>query len=216
MFKDRIEAAHQLAQKLLHYRDQRALVLGIPRGAVPMAAIIARTLNADLDVVLVRKLGAPGQPELAIGAVDESGWTYLSDVAEQLKMNPNEVEAEKQMQLQVITKRRAQYSAGHQRFNPAGRTVIVVDDGVATGSTMSAALHALRQHRPSRLICAVPLATADTLKNISALADEVICLQIPAYLGSVGQFYERFSQVEDEEVVSTLRSFSQKDSTEKK
>ncbi|MFM1906940.1 MAG: hypothetical protein RLZZ591_617 [Pseudomonadota bacterium] len=216
MFKDRIEAAHQLAQKLLHYRDKRALVMGIPRGAVPMAAIIARTLNADLDVVLVRKLGAPGQPELAIGAVDESGWTYMSEVAEHLGMSPDQIEAEKQVQLQVITKRRAQYSPGHQRFDPAGRIVIVVDDGVATGSTMSAALHALRQHRPGRLICAVPVATPDTLRKMSALADEVICLQSPAYLGSVGQFYERFSQVEDDEVVSTLRSFSHKDTTEKK
>lgn len=208
MFKDRIDAAHQLAQRLLHYRDQRVLVLGIPRGAVPMAAVIARALNADLDVVLVRKMGAPGQPELAIGAVDESGCTHLSDVAAHLGMTPDQIEAEKQVQLQVISKRRAQYSAGHHRFDPAGRTVIVVDDGVATGSTMTAALHALRQHHPHRLICAVPLATPDTSRKMSAMADEVICLQTPTYLGSVGQFYERFTQVEDDEVMATLRSFA--------
>lgn len=214
MFKDRIDAAHQLAQKLLHYRDRHALVLGIPRGAVPMAAIIARTLNADLDVVLVRKLGAPGQPELAIGAVDESGWTYLSGLAERLGISPDQIKAEKAVQLQIIAKRREQYSCGHPRFDPADRTVIVVDDGAATGSTMSAALHALSQHHPRRLICAVPVATTDTLRKLSTLADEVICLQTPTYLGSVGQFYERFSQVEDDEVVSTLRSFVPSDSAE--
>lgn len=205
MFTDRNQAAHLLAKRLMVWRGQNPLVLAIPRGAVPMAKVMAELLEGEFDVVLVRKLRAPHQPELAIGAVDESGWTLIAPHAASMEISAAYIEAEKRMQMKTIEKRRAQYTPVRPSINPAGRIVIVVDDGLATGSTMMAALHGLRLRQPKRLICAVPVAPADTLDKIRPLADELLCLQTPEFFEAVGLHYQHFPQVEDDEVIELLR-----------
>ena len=204
MFRDRLDAASQLAQALATCRGRHPLVLAIPRGAVPMARLIAQRLEGDFDVVLVHKLGAPGQPELAIGAVDESGWTYVAPFAERLGADADYLARQRAQQLAVLRERRLRYTPLRPPHAVAGRTVIVVDDGLATGATMIAALHSLRERQPARLICAVPVAPPETLVRVRALADEVVCLHSPADFRAVGQYYRDFAQVEDEEVLALL------------
>lgn len=206
MFRDRQEAADQLAGSLKAYQGKKPLVLAIPRGAVPMAKLIAERLGGDFDVVLVRKLRAPWQPELAVGSVDESGWTYIAPFAESMGADDKHLAEEKRKQLETIRQRRAQYTPLRPHIDPAGRTVIVVDDGLATGATMIAALHGLRQQNPAKLVCAVPVAPPDTLAKVRELADEVVCLQAPEFFQAVGQFYRHFPQVEDEEVIALLKA----------
>ena len=205
MFRDRDEAANRLAEKLKSYRGKNPLILAIPRGAVPMGKIIADKLAGELDVVLVRKLRAPHQPELALGSVNESGWTYLADFAELYGGSADYLEAEKQAQLQTIRQRRAQYTPIRPSISPAGRIVIVIDDGLATGATMISALHGLRGMKPAKLICAIPVSPPDTLTKVTELADEVVCLETPSFFQAVGQFYQHFPQVDDEEVIALLR-----------
>lgn len=202
LFEDRADAARQLAGALQAYRGQHPLVLAIPRGAVPMAKAVAAALHGDFDVVLVRKLRAPYHPEVAIGSVDESGWTYLSPYA--ASVDADYIAAEKRRQMDTIRQRRAQYTPLRAPIAPTGRTVIVVDDGLATGATMVAALHGLRQHHPARLVCAVPVSSPEALEKVRPLADEVLCLQAPEDFQAVGQFYRDFSQVEDDEVIALL------------
>jgi putative phosphoribosyl transferase len=206
MFRDRNDAATRLAARLMAYQGRNPLILAIPRGAVPMAKIIADKLGGDLDVVLVRKLRAPRQPELAIGSVNESGWTYQADHAGFYGASAEYIEAEKRLQMQTIRQRRAQYTPIRPAVNPAGRIVIVIDDGLATGATMISALHGLRASKPARLVCAVPVAPPDTLAKVADLADEVVCLEAPASFQAVGQFYQHFPQVDDDEVVEILRT----------
>ncbi|MBT9507293.1 phosphoribosyltransferase family protein [Rhodoferax sp.] len=205
MFRDRDEAAGLLVGKLQAYRGKNPLILAIPRGAVPMARIIASELEGELDVVLVRKLRAPHQAELAIGSVDESGWTYLADYAELYGANHDYIESEKRTQLETLRKRRAQYTPIRPPIDPGGRIVIVVDDGLATGATMISALHGLRVRHPARLVCAVPVSPPDTLAKVTKLADEVVCLETPEFFQAVGQFYRHFGQIEDDEVIRILK-----------
>lgn len=205
LFKNREYAAHLLAEKLVSYRTKNALVLGIPRGAVPMARIIAEALGGELDVVLVRKLGAPGQPELAIGAVDEAGHVYLSDYVSELGVSPDYIKVETEKQLATLRERRAMYTPFRPPIDPSGRIVIVVDNGIATGATMIAALRAVREKSPVELIAAVAVAPPRTVSRLAKDADRVVCLKMPADFYSVGQYFEDFSQVTDEDVIEILR-----------
>lgn len=208
-FHDREDAARRLAKALAHLAAARPLVLAIPRGAVPMARIIANALGGDLDVVLVRKLGAPYNPELAVGAVDEAGHVTRAHEGTLLEgVAPAYLEGEIQRQLAVIRERRQTYCGGRPPLPMAGRTVIVVDDGLATGATMAAALQAARLGSPARLVCAVPVAARESLAAIAPLADEVVCLAQPSPFYAVGAFYDRFDTVDDVEVVAALGACS--------
>jgi len=208
MFADRNDAARQLAKRLAAYQGKNALVLAIPRGAVPMGRTLADALGGELDVVLVRKLGAPGNPELAVGAIDETGWAYVADYAGEVGADAAYLAREKQKQTETLRKRRAQYTPHRHAVDPAGRIAIVVDDGLATGATMMAALHAVRAKHPARLVCAVPVASPDSLAKVRPHADEVVCLDTPWDFRAVGQFYRFFPQVEDEEVLALLDAAS--------
>jgi predicted phosphoribosyltransferase len=204
-FRNREEAAQLLAQRLMAYRGHHPLVLGIPRGAVPMAKIIADALEGDLDVVLVHKLGAPGNPEFAIGAVDESGQVSLGPHVQRLGISEDYVAAETAAQLETLHTRRAMYTPIRPPISPAGRLVIVVDNGIATGASMLAALRAVRAKQPARLIAAVAVAPPQTLERLAHEADEVVCLEAPEELYAVGLWFEDFSQVTDAEVVAILK-----------
>ena len=203
-FDSRNDAARQLAKALARYRGRNPLVLAIPRGAVNMGRILADELGGELDVVLVRKLRSPFSPEFAVGAVDESGWTYVADHAARSGADAAYLEREKEAQLETLRKRRAQYTPARPPIDAKDRIVIVVDDGLATGASMIAALHAARAKQPQRLICAVPVAAPDSLERVRPLADEVVCLEAPEEFYAVGQFYLDFPQVEDDEVVAIL------------
>ncbi len=209
-FRNREHAAQLLTEKLSIYWGKNPLVLGIPRGAVPMAKIIAEALGGELDVVLVHKLGAPGNPELAIGSVDETGRVYLHEHVRELGIEDDYIEVEKQAQLKTLRKRRAQYTPVRPSLNPAGRIVIVVDNGIATGASMIAALRAVRAKQPAKLIAAVAVAPPETVERIRAEADEVVCLYAPDYFYAVGQFFEDFSQVSDGQAIAILRQSSAK------
>lgn len=204
MFEDRLDAARQLVPRLQHLRVLQPLVLAIARGAAPMGALLAHALHGPWDVLLVRKLSAPGFPELAVGAVDESGWTWVSPLAERWGADAAWIAAEKERQLALMRSRRALYTPDRSAAGVQARCVVVVDDGLATGATMIAALHAIRAQRPARLVCAVPVASSEAMAQVRPLCDELVCLETPACFDAVGQFYRRFEQVSDEEVMNLL------------
>jgi predicted phosphoribosyltransferase len=208
VFENRAEAGRLLVRRLEQYRGQRPLVLAIPRGAVPMGKIVADALQGDLDVVLVRKLRAPYNPELAIGSIDEAGAVYLDpDLRD--RWDEAYLAGEKEAQLATLRHRRQQYAPTGAPIDARGRITIVLDDGIATGSTMIAALRSVRAQHPAKLIAATGVASAEALRLIGHEADEVVCLETPEILYAIGYHFRDFSQVSDEDVVATLREARQ-------
>lgn len=207
-FADRAEAGWMLVERLRGETLEKPLVLAIPRGGVEIGAVLARGLGAELDVVLARKLRAPHQPELALGAVSESGEVYLNHFASAMTdAGDAYVEAERKRQLAEIERRRGLVRAVRPQAAIAGRTVIVTDDGIATGATMIAALHTVRAAGAREIIVAVPVGAPDRIDAIRPLCDRVVCLQEPGAFWAIGQFYRDFEQVDDERVLELLRDY---------
>jgi predicted phosphoribosyltransferase len=205
-FRDRREAGRQLADALKGYRARRPFILAIPRGGIVVGYEVALGLDAPLDVVVPRKLRAPYNPELAVGAVAHDGSVYVdSPLVSSLRIPEDYLKEEMAAQLEEIRRRMTVYRGDRPQPDVSGRAAIVVDDGIATGSTMIAALRAVRARHPAKLIAATGVASAEALRLIRQEADEVVCLETPALLYAIGYHFRDFSQVSDEEVVATLR-----------
>ncbi len=204
-FQDRRDAGRRLGKALNHYRGKHTLVLGIPRGGVVVAREIARELDAEMDILLARKLRTPGHSELAMGSVTEEGHLFLNEaLVRAAGISEAAILQEKEYQVAEIRRRAAVYRRLRRRVDPAGRTVIVTDDGVATGATTRAALWATRMEQPLQLIAAYPVGPEDTVRKLASDADETVCLFTPPDFSAVGQFYARFESVEDDEVLNIL------------
>jgi len=210
-FEDRRHAGSELAARLSQYKGRDdVLVLALPRGGVPVASEVARALHAPLDIFLVRKLGVPGHRELAMGAIASGGIRVLNDDVVQWYGIPgvviDEVAREEQAELE---RRERAYRHGRPPVNVRGRTVLLVDDGLATGSTMKAAVKAMRSHEPATVVVAVPVGAPDTCRELASIADEVVCVRMPEPFAAVGQWYHDFSQTTDEEVSALLHEASE-------
>jgi putative phosphoribosyl transferase len=208
LFADRSEAGRRLAERLLRFKGERPVVLALPRGGVPVGFEIARALDAPLDLMLGRKIGAPFQPELAVGAVIDGGRAETvinEDVVREFQIPQSYIAEESARQLEEIERRRRLYLADRARVPLAGCTAIVIDDGIATGATMEAALHAARRANPKDLVLATPVVPPDTLERLRPQVDEVVCLAMPRLFGAIGAFYQDFRQLSDDEVVDLLR-----------
>jgi putative phosphoribosyl transferase len=208
VYMNREAAGRMLARRLTSYANTDVVVLGIPRGGVPVAKEVADALGAPLDVIVVRKLGAPGEPELGIGAVvdgDHPRAIFNQDIIEHLGVSDEYIEAEIARQLKEVNRRETAYRGGRAKIPLTGKTVIVVDDGIATGSSVRAALRGIRRQKPKRLILATPVAPAESIQALRSDADEIICLETPEDFYAVGQFYRDFHQTTDEEVEAILR-----------
>ncbi|MFA3838916.1 phosphoribosyltransferase family protein [Streptomyces aureus] len=204
-FTDRTDAGRRLAAAVQHLRDEEPVVLGLPRGGVPVAFEVARALGAPLDVIVVRKLGVPYQPELAFGAIGEGGVRVLNDdVVRHCGVEPDHIAAVERAERQELERRARRYRGGRPASAGEAHTVIVVDDGIATGATAAAACQVVRAQGAARVVLAVPVAPPDAVRRLSAVADDVVCLSVQPLFGSVGEWYSDFSQTTDEEVAACL------------
>jgi predicted phosphoribosyltransferase len=209
-FQDRSDAGRQLARALLDYRGRQAVILALPRGGVLVAAEVAASLDAPLDLILVRKIGVPFQPELAMGAVvdgDEPVIVRNADVIELAGVSERSFEAVCKEERAEIERRRARYLGNRERSAIKGRVAIMIDDGIATGATTLAAIRALRKRGPKELVLAVPVAPAETLDRLRPEVDAIVCLETPPDFGAIGYYYRDFRQVSDDEVIATLERF---------
>lgn len=208
LFADRSDAGRQLSSRLMHLKVQAPVVLALPRGGVPVAFEVARALAAPLDLVMVRKIGVPWQPELAAAAVvdgDEPQIVQNPDVIGMVGLSGDVVQEEARHELKEIERRRRLYLGGRARVPIKGRTAILVDDGIATGATAHAALKGARKAGAEHIVLAVPVAPPSTVAALHRDADEVICLSQPAHFGGISQFYADFHQVDDDEVIDLLK-----------
>lgn len=211
MFASRDEAGRELARHLLKMRDQAPVVLALPRGGVPVAARVAEALNAPLDLMLVRKIGVPGHRELAVGAIaGAEGQTMVTNpaVAAMEGLNERDIDQLADAERAELRRRQALYLNGRAPVALGGRTVILVDDGIATGATAKAALLAIRKAAPKRIVLAVPVASDDAVADLRPFADDIIFLEIPRMFYAVGAHYRDFPQIDDTEVIETLASHS--------
>jgi len=209
-FKDRIDAGRKLAKALAEYKDRKPVILALPRGGVPVAAEVAAALHAPLDLILVRKIGVPIQPELAMGAVVDGGAPIIvrnEDVLEAAGVEETEFKAICDRELVEIERRRRRYLGDRARADITARTAIVIDDGVATGATTRAALRATRMRHPAKLVLAVPVAPTDRLTALREDADDVVCLEDHEFFEAIGAYYGNFNQAADEEVIDLLKRF---------
>jgi len=209
-FRNRSDAGRKLAKALLEYKGRNAVVLALPRGGVPVAAEVAEALKAPLDLILVRKIGVPTQPELAMGAVVDGAAPIVvrnEEVIELSGTTSEEFDAACASELAEIERRRQLYIGERARAEIGGQVVIVIDDGIATGATTRAALQAVRIRKPKELVLAVPVAPPDTIANLRPEVDALICLEAPELFGAIGYFYRDFRQVSDQEVVAILKRF---------
>lgn len=212
IFENRREAGRLLADVVERRKFPNPVVLALPRGGVPVAIEVAARLKAPLDLVLVRKIGAPLQPELAVGAIVDGGSPEIvtnDAIIQETGTSEAYLQEEARRQLAIIETRRKLWIAGARRVRIKNMTAIVVDDGIATGATVRAALHALKRQDPSRLVVATPVAAPDTVAALETEADEVICLETPRLFGAIGYFYRDFSQVSDNEVAEILQRYSE-------
>jgi putative phosphoribosyl transferase len=210
-FANRKDAGHRLAARLANYKDRHPVILAMPRGGVPVAAEVAAALHAPLDLVLVRKIGVPFQPELAMGAVVDGDSPIIvrnEDVIRMSGITDSEFSAVCEKELAEIERRRRIYLGERRPVEIANRPVIVVDDGIATGATTRAALRGVRMRKPSEIVLAVPVAPTDTIEALESEADTILCLESHVDFGAIGYFYADFTQVTDEEVIESLARFS--------
>ena len=210
LVRNRADAGRRLAKALIKYKSLHPVVLALPRGGVPVAAEVAAALDAPLDLVLVRKIGVPNQPELAMGAVTNGEQPTVvrnSEVVEVCGISEGEFDAVCNEELAEIERRRKRYLGDHARADVRGKVVIIVDDGIATGATTLAAIQAIRSRKPRELVLAVPVAPFDTVKKLHSEVDAVVCLDTPREFGAIGYFYRDFHQIGDEEVIATLKRF---------
>ena len=213
LFQDREDAGRQLARALVKYRSRHPVILALPRGGVPVAAEVAESLEAPLDLILVRKIGTPMQPELAMGAVVDGEQPVIvrnQDVIDLTGVSDETFDAVCKKELAEIDRRREHYLGNRDRADVQGQVAIIVDDGIATGATTLAAIQALRKREPKELILAVPVAPLDTLQRLHTEVDAIVCLDTPRDFGAIGYYYRDFRQVSDDEVIAILKRFPAK------
>jgi predicted phosphoribosyltransferase len=204
-FRDRIEAGERLAEELKKTYGNEAVVLGIPRGGMVVAGSLAHVLGAALDIVLSLKIGVPGNPEFAIGAINEAGVLFLNeDFVRQTGVGHEFIERERVRQMVELKRRQALFRSARLKVPLKNRNVIITDDGIATGATFHAALWAVRQEGPGRLIAAIPVGPEDSLYKLAEDADELVCVRVPDFFQALSQFYAQFDQIEDKQVLEIL------------